>query len=409
MNWLPTTLGKLLTLEYGRALPRATRDQTGSVLVAGSNGSDGFHDVALVRGPGIVVGRKGSAGKVTWYEEDFWPIDTTYFVEHDTCVTNINWLFYLLRSKKLERLNKSTGVPGLNRNDVYAESCLLPPLKEQCRIVEVLREADRLRSMIRTADVKSARILPALFLKMFGDPGTNPKGWPEKQLSKVIESVEAGWSASSEGRMRVGEEFGVLKVSAVTSGVFRPEENKAVIDLSDARSLIIPKRGDLLFSRANTRELVAASCVVESDHPTLFLSDKLWRVVPAAQEASAAFLKELFWCEVIRDRFRSVASGSSASMLNISQDAMLRTPIPVPPIQLQKSFEFLSWSVLDALNRARAAAEGIDRLWSNLLYQAFTGQLTANWREAHMKEIIVEMSQQARALNLKLPKVMEAI
>jgi type I restriction enzyme S subunit len=96
-------------------------------------------------------------------------------------------------------------------------------------------------------------------------------------------------------------------------------------------------------------------------------------------------------------------------MLNISQDAMLRTPIPVPPIQLQKSFEFLSWSVLDALNRARAAAEGIDRLWSNLLYQAFTGQLTANWREAHMKEIIVEMSQQARALNLKLPKVMEAI
>jgi type I restriction enzyme S subunit len=178
MNWLPTTLGSLLTLEYGKALPRPVRDEDGSVVVAGSNGEDGRHSVALITGPGIVVGRKGSAGKVTWFNQDFWPIDTTYFVRHNPEITDLRWLYYLLSFAKLDRLNKTTGVPGLNRNDAYSERCNLPPLSEQSRIVELLDEADRLRMLHRKADVNAARILPTLFLKMFGDPVVNPKAWP---------------------------------------------------------------------------------------------------------------------------------------------------------------------------------------------------------------------------------------
>lgn len=286
----------------------------------------------------------------------------------------------------------------------WAHEMPIPAPKEQSRIVELLDEADRLRRLRREADAKAARILPTLFLEMFGDPTMNPMIWPEKQLSKVIQSVEAGWSAPSEGRPRKGDEYGVLKVSAVTSGVFRPQENKAVINVDGARSLIIPKRGDLLFSRANTRELIAATCVVESDYKNLFLPDKLWRLVPVPGEASGVFLKELFWRDGIRDKFRAASSGSSGSMLNISQDAMLRTTVPVPPFHLQKRFESLAWSVVDALNRAKCAAEGVDSMWLNLLQRAFSGQLTAKWREAHMRELLAEMEQQACALNLLIPK-----
>ncbi len=284
----------------------------------------------------------------------------------------------------------------------------IPASKEQSRIVELLDEADHLRRLRREADAKAGRILPALFLKMFGDPATNPMGWPEKPLSRVIQAVEAGWSAAGEGRPCESGEKGVLKVSAATSGVFRPEENKAVVGVDVARTLIAPRRGDLLFSRANTRELVAASCIVEADFPSLFLPDKLWRLVPFPDEASGVFLKELFWQGGIRDKFRAASSGSSGSMLNISQDAMLRTIVPIPPFPLQVRFERLAWSVMDTLNRTAAAAKSVETIWSNLLQKAFAGQLTTKWREAHMKELLAEMAQQARMLNLPLPKELEA-
>ena len=73
MTWLRTPLGKVLRLEYGKALRADDRRTSGEFLVAGSNGPDGYHTKPLVHGPGIVVGRKGSAGKVAWYEKDFWP------------------------------------------------------------------------------------------------------------------------------------------------------------------------------------------------------------------------------------------------------------------------------------------------------------------------------------------------
>ena len=307
-----------------------------------------------------------------------------------------------------DRQARGAHIKNIRHSDLANLAIPFPAKSEQYQIVELLDEADRLRKLRHVADAKAARILPTLFLKMFGDPTTNPMMWPERQLSKVIQSVEAGWSAPSEGRPREGEEYGVLKVSAVTSGVFLPEQNKAVINVDSARSLIIPKRGDLLFSRANTRELVAATCVVESNYRNLFLPDKLWRLVPVPGEASGVFLKELFWRDGIRDKFRAASSGSSGSMLNISQDAMLRTTVPVPPFHLQERFESLAWSVMDARNRAECAAEGIDLMWLSLLQRAFSGQLTARWREAHMQEVLAEMEEQARALNLLIPKELEA-
>src|SRR5437660_1444861 len=119
MKWPRLVLGEMLSLEYGKALRASDRDPEGGYLVVGSNGPDGVHSQPLVAGPGIVVGRKGSAGKVVWYEKDFWPIDTTYYVSPKLKI-ELRWAYYLLRSLELERLAVTTGVPGLNRNDAYS-------------------------------------------------------------------------------------------------------------------------------------------------------------------------------------------------------------------------------------------------------------------------------------------------
>src|SRR5919108_3665539 len=111
-------LGTLCALEYGAALPESMRTGSG-FPVFGSSGAVGRHAAYLVEGPGIIVGRKGSAGQVHWSPESFWPIDTAYYVVPKEQQV-LRWLYWLLSHTALQRLDAAIGVPGLNRNDVYA-------------------------------------------------------------------------------------------------------------------------------------------------------------------------------------------------------------------------------------------------------------------------------------------------
>ncbi|WP_340240363.1 N-6 DNA methylase [Sulfitobacter pontiacus] len=127
---------EVCTFEYGKSLPKAAR-KDGPYHVMGSNGPSGHHNEYLVKGPGIVVGRKGSAGEVVWVDNDFFPIDTTYFVKlTDEASTDLRYVYHLLRTLNLPELRGGAGIPGLNRNDVYKKFKLpLPPLEVQQEIV----------------------------------------------------------------------------------------------------------------------------------------------------------------------------------------------------------------------------------------------------------------------------------
>ena len=117
-------LRDVLTLHYGRALP-ASKRLKGQVPVYGSGGVTGTHAEALVAGPGVVVGRKGTVGAVYWADGPHFPIDTTYFVE-----ARSSWraeiLYFLLRALPLGELNSDSAVPGLNRDEAYAQWVRIP-------------------------------------------------------------------------------------------------------------------------------------------------------------------------------------------------------------------------------------------------------------------------------------------
>jgi type I restriction enzyme, S subunit len=138
-EWHRKTLGTLIDLEYGSSLPASTRAGDG-YPVFGSNGEVGKHSAGLVEGPGIVVGRKGTIGAVTWVGSDFWPIDTTYYVKSRG--PRLRWLYWLLASLQLRRLDTSTGVPGLNREDVYRLELDVPSDAEQRSIAAILDTID---------------------------------------------------------------------------------------------------------------------------------------------------------------------------------------------------------------------------------------------------------------------------
>lgn len=280
--------------------------------------------------------------------------------------------------------SKAQGATMLNLNTTILRSLPLrvPPIAEQHRIAVILNTADVVRRKRREAIALTDELLRSAFLEMFGDPVTNPKRWPVKPLATTIERFEAGWSANGEARIRTGDEYGVLKVSAVTSGYFRPKEHKAVAAADVTRELVSPRRGDLLFSRANTRDLVAACCLVERDEPRLFLPDKLWRIVADGRMATPEYLKFLLGHERFRHELTKRATGTSGSMLNISMEKVRSMEIPAPPIALQKRFSSQVWKTYALRERLAEACTVADALFGTLVQRAFRGDLTPRTEQA---------------------------
>lgn len=126
--------GELATLKYGSALPERDRVE-GIYPVIGSNGIIGYHNNYIVEGPVIVVGRKGSVGKITLIKENCWPIDTTFYVEVDKNKFDYKFMYYILRRCNIEQLSNGMGVPGLNRNNVHNLRIPYIPLVEQQKVV----------------------------------------------------------------------------------------------------------------------------------------------------------------------------------------------------------------------------------------------------------------------------------
>jgi len=120
-DWIVSTLGETMTLRYGKALPAARR-QPGETLVVSSAGVVGTHSEALVSGPGIVVGRKGNVGSVWWIDGDFFPIDTTYYVETEL---PLGFAYRLLKS--ITFIDSHAAVPGLSRDQANSIPVVLPP------------------------------------------------------------------------------------------------------------------------------------------------------------------------------------------------------------------------------------------------------------------------------------------
>ena len=143
-GWVLTTLGEALPILYGKALPEVKRDATGNVPVYGSSGHVGQHSAALTKKAALIIGRKGSAGEVHYSSTPCWPIDTTYYAEEREGI-EIRSFEYLLRGLNLGRLEKSTAVPGLSRDDYNAVEVAIAPLGEQKEIVvEIEKQFSRL-------------------------------------------------------------------------------------------------------------------------------------------------------------------------------------------------------------------------------------------------------------------------
>lgn len=215
-----------------------------------------------------------------------------------------------------------------------------------------------------------------------------PHGWSWARLGSLVLESGAGWSPNCEPRPREGDEWGVLKVSAVSWAEYRPEENKALPAHLDPRPEHEVQTGDFLVSRANTADLVARSVVVESTPRRLMLSDKIVRL-KLAQSCNRRFVNLANSCPDARRYYGAIAGGTSSSMKNVSREQILNLPVPVPPVSEQhrivaKVDELMA--LCDRLGAEQADAEAthvklVEALLASLTQAHDAADFRASWQQ----------------------------
>lgn len=250
----------------------------------------------------------------------------------------------------------------------------VPPLPEQRRIAAVLDEADALRRKRRETFALLDDLLRATFLDMFGDPVSNPRGWPVVAFGEVLSAIQSGWSPTCESRPARDGEWGVLKLGAVTTGRFI-EAHKALPEGLVAPEELEVQAGDVLFTRKNTYELVGAAAYVHRVRPKLLIPDLVFRLRLDLARLDPGYVATCLMMPAKRREVQSLAAGSAGSMPGISKARLATTSLPLPPLAVQA--RFASWVRQHEAQRERVttAAEHTDALFTSLLDRAFAGGL----------------------------------
>lgn len=286
---------------------------------------------------------------------------------------NSRFGYYYCRfiTQMLQATARKAVVPILNKSNFAKIKIPVPPPSEQGRIVNILGQADVLRKKRAEADAKAARILPSLFYKMFGDPATNPKGLDKKRLGDLIK---------------------------VRSGNFLPAKNMdpegqypvyGGNGINGYHSEYMFEQPVIVLGR------VGAYCgAIYYSEPNCWVTDNALYVAEQPDDLLPRYLTE-----ALRVANLNQYAGRAGQPL-ISGSRIYPVEILVPPPEDQETFARCIVNFYRDEKQRMDADDHIQKLFSVFLHRAFTGDLTAKWREAHMKELLAEMEEQAKMLNL---------
>ncbi|CDZ54492.1 restriction endonuclease subunit S [Neorhizobium galegae] len=251
---------------------------------------------------------------------------------------------------------KTTGIINLNFREFLKLSVWVPPDHNcQALIADILDVIDDAILETDALIEKYHAIWLGLLDDLIAKPAQVGRSEAPDTLADLIASIVSGCSVNADDRPPTAGEFGVLKTSAVGGGRFRPHQSKAVWQKEEPRLKCPVTKGTIIFNRKNTPELVGGSAYVERDYPGLFLPDLLWSLrVEEQSEVIPAWVATLLQTRPARAFVTRYATGTSKSMVNISQPLLLSMPLRKLPKQDQA----------DAMKAISALQTDIDTLTS---------------------------------------------
>lgn len=283
------------------------------------------------------------------------------------------------------------GQPNINGTEYSSLHFPMPPITEQRRIVEILDQADRLRTLRADADAKARRILPVLFIKMFGDPVTNPMGWKVGTLGDVCERITDG---THQPPPFVENGIPFLFVQNIVKGVINFNTQKFITKetYESLTRTIAPQKGDILYSTVGS---YGVAVVVDTNRLFLF-QRHIGHLRPKGALMDSWFLCAQMNTPYMKAQADQRARGLAQKTLNLSEIRQFQ--VVTPPLVEQKKFRLAMQNLEKITGRVNYQEILIESLFRIILHRAFTGDLTTSWREAHMKELLQEMEIQAKAL-----------
>jgi type I restriction enzyme S subunit len=367
-SWSLVALKDIATLKRGYDLPTNSRIK-GGIPIYAANGRNGTHNEGKLAGPGVITGRSGTIGKVHFTESAYWPLNTALYV------TNFHgndpkWVFYMLKAFKLDRFVQGAGVPTLNRNLVHDELIPLPPLDEQKRIAAILDKADAIRRKRQQAIHLADDFLRSVFLDMFGDPVSNPKGFPKGTIRDFVETANYGSSGKAS---ETDGEYPMLRMGNITYEGGWDFTKLKYIDLSEKeKPKYLTQKGDLLFNRTNSKELVGKTAVFEEEKP-MAIAGYLVRI--RTNECGNNYYLSGYLNSTHGKKTLVGMCKSIVGMANINAQEVQNIKIVLPPIQLQNKFEQIVKDVNFKAKKYENSQSSLGDLFNSLSQKAFAGEL----------------------------------
>ena len=282
---------------------------------------------------------------------------------------------------------RGANYPAVADHDVKEVTIPLPPPAEQRRIVEILDQADHLRRLQTEAAVKANRILPALFIKMFGNPETNPMRWTIKRIGDVCNIVSGATPKTNQPEFWGGGiPWATPKDLSALDGWSLDHTERTLTDegLASCSATMMAEKSVLLSSRAPIG-LVAVSGVP-------MCTNQGFKNLVCGPEIEPWYL--FGWCKLRRTFLQSLGRG--ATFKEISKRIVESVELPVPPIKEQRRFREILESLMSVEHEQRRSMRRVAALLDVLFSRAFSGDLTASTPGRQVDDLCLELKRSER-------------
>lgn len=278
------------------------------------------------------------------------------------------FLYYIMTRKNLSDFASDSNPPSIRKTVVEEWEIPLPSLDEQRRIVDILNHAASIRRLREEARAKAREVIPALFVDMFGDPATNPKGWEMATVRDVLNRpIRNGISPSRAGRIPAS----VLTLSAITRAVF---DDSAVKEAMFATAISIDDevdQRDFLICRGNGNpDLVGRGAFPNRSMPGIAFPDTAMALRPDPLRMLPTFLAGVWQSPFVRQQIVSSARTTNGTY-KVNQNGIGSIRLPVPPLALQQEFAERVAEVQGISTLNDRAATAAEQMAQSLLAQVF--------------------------------------
>lgn len=428
-NWIGTMLGELSSLiQYGLNSDSRTEYDGYLYLRISDINDEGNVDLKnpkyvssnvqnidkyVLKAGDIVIARSGSVGRGFVYQKSENPwVFASYLIRFrvDQSLINSDYIGFFMRSffyhQYIDRMSRSVAQPNINSKELAKLPIPLPPLPEQKRIVAILREADEIRRLRQQANNRLKELFRSLFFHWFGTGRPTSKYLNTIKLRKLLEiPLASGFSPNANDEPPGIPVFGL---GAVTDYGLDLKKIKYYPVASYQGKGDDLKVDDILITRSNTQELVGKVARYRGVPAFVIYPDLMIRIRLKEPEDSP-YIENFLRSVYMTDLIRRLARGTSGSMKKISQEDIYNFDILYPPEQDRRDYANQVRKIEQLWEQYSGNSDRLDDLFQSLLAQAFSGELTAPWREQHREELATAAAERDRLLNAAQPAIQLAI